>query len=458
MGTSATTTKTTTARGVDLRLAERVLATPHLISAEKGRVILSALAPRLGIKPIVDVSLFDLGGPEEDRAGYEVVDRIAVIDVSGTLVAKGGYMDALSGVTSYQALGQALERALADREVDGILLDVDSGGGECVGCFELADKIAAARSTKPIYAVANAMAASAAYALAAATEKVFAPEVSYVGSIGVYTVHVDQSKADAEYGVAFEYVYAGARKVDGHPHGPLTDAARQATQDRVDQLYEIFVASVAQNRGLDEKAVRATEAGVFLGAQALERGLIDHVGTVENALAALKAAAKESRMKIDQIETLTSERDSARAQVATLTTERDAARAEVAKLRDTVAKFEASELERAKAGDAAYLEHLRSRSAELQAPLTADEIASVATQFELGNRAAAKSIGDTLLKLSEERGRKAGASVQKLAPGEKATKSSAQAEAEILTRKGWKVRLNDAQTEILEAIPPEKGK
>jgi signal peptide peptidase SppA len=443
-GTTTNPTTETKRRGVDVRLASRVFDTPHLIQPEKGRVIISALSERLGVKPLIDGVFFWDEDEEKDRAVYDVVDGVAIIDVSGTLVAKAGAMDAMSGLTSYQALGQHLERALADRSVDAILFDIDSPGGECAGCFELADKIHAARQKKPIYAVANPLAASGAYAIAAAASKVFAPAVSYVGSIGVYTVHVDQSKYDAERGVAYEYTYAGARKIDGNPHAPMTDEARKATQERIDSLYGIFVASVAHNRGMTEDAVRATEAGVLLGEQALAAGLIDTVGGRDEALAELKAAVQETR-QMKQLEI----------QIATLTTERDAARAEVETLKGKVAAFEKIEAQREKDDDAAYVEQLKARSAELGAPLGAEELAAVESQFAAGNRAAAKAIGDAYLKLAQSRGTKVAS--KKLEPETvPGAKSAALAEAELLERRGWKVRLNDAKTEILETIPPEK--
>lgn len=269
-----------------VHLLGRVFDTPHLIVPDKARVIVEVLDAHMrGIAPRLEREEAEEG---ERRAYRVTASGVAVLPIVGTLVNKAGSMDALSGLVSYQQLGQDLERALADPSVRGVLLDVDSPGGECGGCFELVEKVVAARASVPIYAVANPMAASGGYALAAAASKVYAPAVSYVGSIGVYSMHLDQSKYDAARGLAYTYIFAGARKVDGNPHAPMGAAERAATQERIDALYAIFVDSVARNRGMKPAAVRATEAAVLLGEQAKKAGLIDVVGGVDRALADLE--------------------------------------------------------------------------------------------------------------------------------------------------------------------------
>jgi ClpP class serine protease len=105
-------------------------------------------------------------------------DGIAIIPIEGTLVHKAYGMDAVSGMRSYIEIQQEIEDAATDPAVKGILLDVDSPGGEVAGIFELADTIHSARSAKPILSVANSNALSGAYLLASGAQRVYAGQSS----------------------------------------------------------------------------------------------------------------------------------------------------------------------------------------------------------------------------------------------------------------------------------------
>jgi len=140
---------------------------------------------------------------------------------------------------------------------------------------------------KPVWAVANDMAFSAAYALASAAQKVFVSRTGGVGSIGVIAMHVDQSVKDAQDGLHYTAVYAGSRKNDLSPHGPMTTEAQRFLQGQVDRVYGLFVDTVARHRGLSSQAVRDTEAGLYFGKDAVRAGLADAVGTLDDALLAL---------------------------------------------------------------------------------------------------------------------------------------------------------------------------
>ena len=102
--------------------------------------------------------------------------RVAVVQVVGTLANRVSWMDAMSGMTSYETLAEEIDRLAADPAVDGILLEVDSFGGEAAGVFDVADRIAKARAAKPVYAVANQYALSAGYALLSQADRVFVPQ------------------------------------------------------------------------------------------------------------------------------------------------------------------------------------------------------------------------------------------------------------------------------------------
>ncbi|MGE0717188.1 MAG: S49 family peptidase [Alphaproteobacteria bacterium] len=272
-------------------LAERVFNRAHLIDPRKARAILAALAPRLGLPLAVGPAAPSPAMQAPAPAAVPGQRSIAVIPVHGTLVARGSWMDAESGLQSYRGVLEDFRAARDDASVAGILFDVDSPGGECDGAFDLADEIAAARDVKPVWAVANHAAYSAAYAIAAACSRIVVSRTGGVGSIGVFGLHLDVSGADEQAGHVWTPVFAGARKLDGWEHRPLSDGARAAAQAEVDQLYGLFCGSVARWRGLDEKAVRATEAGCFSGlsGDAVRLGLADAVGTIDDALAELSA-------------------------------------------------------------------------------------------------------------------------------------------------------------------------
>ena len=172
-------------------LASRIFGTPLLVHRAKLDVILSALGPRLGIDSPIPADV--LAAVPTPRPNMQGAVGIAVIPIHGTLVKRTLGLEAASGLTSYQDIGAMLDAALADPGVTGILLDVDSPGGEASGSFELARRVREAAAAKPIWAVANDAAFSAAYAIASSAERIVVTETGGVGSIGVIALHIDQS-------------------------------------------------------------------------------------------------------------------------------------------------------------------------------------------------------------------------------------------------------------------------
>jgi signal peptide peptidase SppA len=270
-----------------IHVAARVFGTPLAVHEEKLKVITGYLVPRFRGE--------DPGEPEgavASRQPYAVTaDGIAVIDVCGTLVDRAGGMDAFSGLTGYPEIEAEFVQAQNDAAVRGVLLRIDSPGGEVGGMYDLADRIYAARGSKPVYAMADGAMASAAYLIGSAADRVFVKRTSLAGSIGIIALHLDQSAYDEKQGFHYTAVYAGARKNDGNPHVPLSDDALATLQARVDKLYAMFADTVARNRGIAASAVIATEAAIYLGSDAIGVGLADVMGTFPEALAAIQAAA-----------------------------------------------------------------------------------------------------------------------------------------------------------------------
>jgi len=264
-------------------LAARLFGVPLAIHRPKLDVILSVLGARVGLADLAA----PVGYTPAARALGPPSGKVAVIPIHGTLVRRTSGIEAESGLASYTGIAAQLDAALASPEIAAILLDIDSPGGESGGVFDLADRIRAASEVKPIWAVANDMAFSAAYALASAAARVFVARTGGVGSIGVIAMHVDQSVKDAHDGVRYTAVFAGERKNDLNPHEPISNEAHAVLKAEVDRIYDLFVETVARHRGLDADAVRATEAGLFFGPDAVATGLADAVGSLDDALTQL---------------------------------------------------------------------------------------------------------------------------------------------------------------------------
>lgn len=222
---------------------------------------------------------------------------VAVIPVRGTIAHHAGGMREASGGASVESISGLLDQALAAPEAGAVLLDVDSPGGTVAGMPELAAKLRAARAaaggTKPIWAIANAGMASAAYWLAASADRIVAIPSAEIGSVGVWAGHEDISAALEMEGRKVTLISAGSRKVDGNPFEPLSDAARADLQAKVDAYNDMFVADLAAGRGVSPERVAATfgDGAVFLAADALKRGMIDAVQTFDATLSELAALA-----------------------------------------------------------------------------------------------------------------------------------------------------------------------
>ncbi|MGD9766860.1 MAG: S49 family peptidase [Pseudolabrys sp.] len=231
--------------------------------------------------------------PEADdwRAAYRpyvVRDGILFIPVKGVLLHDFPWSLG-SWATGYVYIAKAIERGLADANVKGIALVGDSYGGEVAGCFELVDRIYAARGQKPIRAFAHEYAYSAGYAVLSAADTLTVSRTGGVGSIGVVCAHVDISDAMKAYGMKITFIFAGKHKVDGNAYEPLPDDEKARIQAEIDECYAIFTGAVARNRAMDEDAVRATEALCFTAKKAVSNGLADSIGPLDDAVAAFAA-------------------------------------------------------------------------------------------------------------------------------------------------------------------------
>ncbi len=147
-------------------MAARLFGAPLMIHRPKLEVILAVLGPRIGLAQSAVPA-----NPITSRTAPTGSTGIAVLPIYGTLVRRTVGLEAESGMASYQGLATMLDAAVADPNVAAILLDIDSAGGESGGVFDLADRVAAAAKRKPVWALANDMAFSAAYAIGSAASR-----------------------------------------------------------------------------------------------------------------------------------------------------------------------------------------------------------------------------------------------------------------------------------------------
>lgn len=217
---------------------------------------------------------------------YVVADGILQIPVKGVLLNDFPFSFG-SYATGYEYIWRAFQRGMDDEAVRAIALVIDSPGGLVAGNFDLVDKMYARRDEKPVWSFAYESAYSAAYSIASVGTKIIVSRTGGVGSIGVVTMHIDASAAYEQRGFKLTYIFAGKHKVDGNSSEPLPDDVKERIQARIDELYGVFVSTVARNRPqLSEEEVRATEALCFTATQAVSAKLADEIGSLEDALSA----------------------------------------------------------------------------------------------------------------------------------------------------------------------------
>ena len=292
------------------RIAARAFNTPLMVEPAKAMAFLSGLGPRIlgreveladgDAAPEGDDTLPARAGiltnglaeswQQSGRSPYPVIDGIAVIEIAGVLIHRGGWIGASSGQTSYEGLAAQIEAAASDPAVRGVALEIDSFGGEVAGVFDLADRIRALRRDKPVRAFVAEHAFSAGYALASQAERIVLPRTGAVGSIGVVVMHADLSGQLDRDGVRVTLIRSGRHKVDGNPYEPLPAEVRDDIQREIDVLRFLFAETVAAGRAgrLSDADALATEAGTFRGADAVAAGLADEVTDLAQGFAAFR--------------------------------------------------------------------------------------------------------------------------------------------------------------------------
>ena len=246
--------------------------------------------PLLATHAALDVEYEDPAVHREPSA----VDGILIVDIHGPLEHHEHPFFA-----SFENVHRIVCAALDRADVRAVVMRIDSPGGVANGMAQASQALRrhADRVGKPLYAYADEQICSAAYGIACAADEIWGPPTAEIGSVGVILPVVDQTRANEEAGLRVELLVTGERKGDGHPDKPLDDAAREALQERVDAIGEDFFALVAESRGMSPEAVQALQAGVFIGAGAVDAGLADGVASFPEFIEVVSRAINATSMQ-----------------------------------------------------------------------------------------------------------------------------------------------------------------
>jgi capsid assembly protease len=281
----------------------QALSTPWAMQREVLAAYAGVLARKFGDRAASGMDEDDYGAPVKaapvGRGNINRTGSIAVVPLIGAMVQRAGMMEMCGGGTSVQRFTAAFREAIADETISQILIEIDSPGGSVYGTGELFAEIYSARSAKPVVAIANSLAASAAYWVGCAASEFYVTPGGEVGSIGVWQAHEDWSQALASEGVKPTLISAGKYKVEGNPYEPLGEDAQAFMQSRVDDYYAAFTKSVAKGRGVSIDSVRnGMGQGRVLGSDAaLAEKMVDGIATMDEVIKKMSRSARRSSLK-----------------------------------------------------------------------------------------------------------------------------------------------------------------
>ncbi|QQR68852.1 MAG: S49 family peptidase [Alphaproteobacteria bacterium] len=282
---------------------------------------------------------------------YTATERegVAIIPVTGPLFRYANLFTAVSGASSYELIARDFTAALENPQIKGIILDIDSPGGEVNGVSELSNMVYAARGKKPVVAYASGDAASGAYWIASAADEIVVSDTSALGSIGVVGMYRGKSGKQGE-DVEIVSSQSPHKRLD-----PSSDEGRARLQMRIDSMADVFIETIARNRKVSAESVQTHYGGgdVLIGAKAVQAGLADRVGSLEQLIQELSTSpqspplegffvtktptAKQEKKPMD-LETLTKEHPGLVTQI-----KQDGVRAERKRLDDILSCSEAKD-------------------------------------------------------------------------------------------------------------------
>ncbi|ELD4017785.1 S49 family peptidase [Salmonella enterica] len=235
-----------------------------------------------------------MSGDKPRARFYQVVNGIAVLPVSGTLVHKLGGMRPFSGMTGYDGITARLQQAMDDPDVKGVLLDIDSPGGQAAGAFDCADMIYRLGQQKPVWALANDLSCSGAILLASACSRRLVTQTARIGSVGVVMAHTSYAGQLEQDGIDITLIYSGSHKVDLDVTRALPESVRTDYQQKINDARLMFAEKVSQYTGLSVDAVMETEAAIYDGQAGIDVGLADEMVNAADVISIMAAALKNN--------------------------------------------------------------------------------------------------------------------------------------------------------------------
>jgi signal peptide peptidase SppA len=268
------------------QIVKTIAETPWAILPSTFATIVEIIEVRLSGEQLTAEEIQERVGARPSRRDAAVAGNVGVLPLYGVITHRADLFSDMSGGTSVQRFQAEFRDMVDDKQVSAIVIDVDSPGGNLDGVPELAGEIRRARGAKPIIAVANTLAASAAYWIASQADEVVVTPSGLVGSIGVFAAHDDISQMQEMLGVKTTLISAGKYKTEANPFEPLSDEARQMIQELVDDGYALFVADVAKGRGVSVDTVRSDfgQGRVLSPKDAMKAGMVDAVETLDAAV------------------------------------------------------------------------------------------------------------------------------------------------------------------------------
>jgi protease-4 len=223
-----------------------------------------------------------------DVGGFEAAgDHVALIRIEGMIIAgQSGFTFFGGTAAGSDDIVAQIDRAVDNDEAKAILLRINSPGGSAAGAQEICGAISRAREAgKPVVVSMADVAASGGYYVAAPADIIFAAPATITGSIGVIATHEDVSGLFDKLGIDSEVIKSGELKDMFNPTEPLSPKARAVVTELVEQVFDQFVAAVAEGRGMNRQDVLALADGrIYTGQQALDNGLIDELGGMHEAV------------------------------------------------------------------------------------------------------------------------------------------------------------------------------
>lgn len=274
-----------------LRIQKAVYNEPWMILPSMHEIIRTQLEQHMaGEKAQMPMPDDEMPEDPEDEMPMEEKANVAIINIEGIIGKRLGMLETMCGGCDVDLISEAIDVVMEDPNITDVIFYINSPGGTVCGVPELAQKIAGCGDKKRTWAMVDVLAASAAYYLASQCGTVVCTPSSELGSVGVYSIYLDESVALANAGIKVNAISAGKYKLTGASFKPMTDEERAMLQADVDKIYNAFKAAVTSKRPIDDEDLQGQ---VFDGETSVTKGFSDGlVNSMSELLAVIAGQQK----------------------------------------------------------------------------------------------------------------------------------------------------------------------